>query len=66
MGYFSISRINKDLSIEEIINYEPANSTDTYDDFEKNIDKAMNDIFGGNGSEVYYEYYYIDDLSPFN
>lgn len=66
MGSFLISRINTDLSQEEVTSYT-SDSTDTnYDRFHKYVDKAKNDIFGSSGQEIYYEYYDVEDLSPFN
>ena len=69
MGGYNISRINKDLSTEVVSDYAPTDSDNMpegTDAFYEKFDKEMEKLFGGNGLEVYYKYYYIDDLSPFN
>ena len=69
MGGYNISRINKDLSAEVVSDYAPTDSDNMpegADAFYEKFDQEMEKLFGGNGLEVYYKYYYIDDLSPFN
>lgn len=67
MGSFLVSRINTDLSQEEVTQYTSDDTTDTsYDKFHEYVDQKMIEIFGSSGQEVYYKYYYTDDLSPFN
>lgn len=67
MGSFFVTRVNTDLSEEEVTHYNPDDSTEIdYDRFQKYVDQTMNEIFGGRGQEVYYKYYKVDDLSPFN
>lgn len=69
MGGYNISRINKDLNCEEISDcsqqdYE--NAPEGSDKFNELFDQDMEKLFGGNGGDVYYKYYYKDDISPFN
>lgn len=66
MGHFSISRINKDLSTEVVLDCDPTDFDNMPAGADEKFDQEMEKLFGGNGSEVYYKYYYIDDLSPFN
>lgn len=69
MGGYNISRINKDLSTEVVSDYAPTDSDNMpegADAFYEKFDREMEKLFGGNGLEVYYKYYKVDDLSPFN
>ncbi|MDD7512426.1 MAG: hypothetical protein PUK14_00880 [Clostridiales bacterium] len=69
MGGYNISRINKDLSAEVVSDYAPTDSDNMpegADAFYEKFDQEMEKLFGGNGLEVYYKYYKVDDLSPFN
>lgn len=66
MGGYNISRINKDLSAEVVSDYAPTDSDNMPEGADEKFDKEMEKLFGGNGLEVYYKYYKVDDLSPFN